>query len=148
MPNIASVLKDEILRLARKEVKAETEALKKASAHYRSEIAGLKRRVTSLESHINKLSKKALKQDAAQASSKEASRVRFSAKGFASRRQRLGLSAADLGALLGISAQTVYNWESGKTRPRPQQLEALAATRTMGKRQAKAQLEAATGGAE
>ena len=141
MPNIASVLKEEILRLARKEVKSETEALKKASAHYRSEIASLKRRIASLESHTNKLSKKALKHEGAETSPKEASRVRFSAKGFASRRQRLGLSAAEMGALLGISAQTVYNWESGKTRPRPQQLQALAAIRTMGKRHAKAQLE-------
>ena len=48
MPNIASVLKDEILRLARKEVRTATEGLKKASAAYRSDIAGLKRQVAAL----------------------------------------------------------------------------------------------------
>ena len=45
MPNIASVLKDEILRLARKEVRSELEGLKKASGQYRSDIASLKRQV-------------------------------------------------------------------------------------------------------
>jgi hypothetical protein len=39
VPNIASVLKEEIARVARKEVRSETENLKKASAQYRSEIA-------------------------------------------------------------------------------------------------------------
>ncbi|GLH71310.1 hypothetical protein GETHPA_28430 [Geothrix rubra] len=148
MPNIASVLKEEILRLARKEVKSETEALKKASAHYRSEIAALKRRVTALESQLGRLSKKASKAGAEEGPSAGPSGARFSAKGFASRRQRLGLSAADMGALLGISAQTVYNWESGKTRPRPQQLEAWVAARGLGKRRIKAQLEAMAGRTE
>jgi hypothetical protein len=45
MPNIATILKAEILRLARKEVRSEVEGLKKASTLYRSEIAALKRRV-------------------------------------------------------------------------------------------------------
>ncbi len=148
MPNIASVLKEEILRLARKEVKSETEGLKKASAHYRSEIAALKRRIASLESQLGRLSKKASKGEAEKGRPAGGSGARFSAKGFATRRQRLGLSAADMGALLGISAQTVYNWESGKTRPRPQQLEAWVAVRGLGKRRIKAQLEALAGKAE
>ena len=57
MPNIASVLKEEIARVARKEVRSETENLKKASAQYRSEIATLKRRVTALEQQVTRLGK-------------------------------------------------------------------------------------------
>ena len=45
MPNIASVLKDEISRISRKEIRRETSSLKKSSTSYRSEIAALKRRV-------------------------------------------------------------------------------------------------------
>ena len=44
--------------------------------------------------------------------------------------------------MAGVSAQTIYNWEAGKSRPRAQQLAALGALRSMGKRQAKAQLAA------
>ncbi|HEY3400312.1 MAG TPA: helix-turn-helix domain-containing protein [Geothrix sp.] len=140
MPNIASILKEEILRLARKEVRGELEGLRKASAQHRSDIAELKRRVASLEKQVSHVEKKASRKVTPEAAMDEAGRVRFSAKGLATHRQRLGLSAAETGALLGVSAQSVYHWESGKSKPRQQQLAAIAALRKMGKRAAKAEL--------
>ena len=67
---------------------------------------------------------------------------RFSAKGFASQRRRLGLSAPEFGLLLGVSAQSIYNWEEGKVRPRGAHLPAIAALRNLGKKQATAHLAA------
>jgi DNA-binding transcriptional regulator YiaG len=139
MPNFASALKEEIVRLARKEGRNETERLKKASSQYRSDIAALKRRLEALEkqlSHFEKKSKSSQKLEV----SGETTPVRFSAKGLASQRQRLGLAAAEMGLLLGVSAQTIYNWEAGKSRPRQQQLAAIAALRGLGKRQVKSRL--------
>lgn len=49
MPNIAQALKEEIARLARKELRANTDSLKRVVTTYRSEIAALKRRVEQLE---------------------------------------------------------------------------------------------------
>jgi DNA-binding transcriptional regulator YiaG len=46
-----------------------------------------------------------------------------------------------MGALVGVSAQTIYNWEGGTTRPRAEQLAAIAAVRKMGKREVKARLD-------
>jgi DNA-binding transcriptional regulator YiaG len=140
MPNIASILKEEILRLARKEVRSEVEGLRKASTQYRSDIAELKRRVASLEKQLSKAEKKAASKVVPETSGAEAGRVRFSAKGLTTHRQRLGLSAAEMGALLGVSAQSVYHWEAGKTKPRQQQLVAIASLRKMGKRIVKARL--------
>jgi DNA-binding transcriptional regulator YiaG len=57
-------------------------------------------------------------------------KLRFSAKGVASLRRRLDLSAADFARLTGVSAQSVYLWERGQ-RPRAKQLEALAAARKL-----------------
>jgi len=56
-------------------------------------------------------------------------------------RTRLGLSAPEMGALVGVSAQTIYNWEAGKSRPRAEQLAIIAAVRKMGKRKVKARLD-------
>jgi len=55
MANLTAILKQEITRLARKELRAETEALKKAASCHRTDIADLKRKVAGLEnlkSHV------------------------------------------------------------------------------------------------
>jgi DNA-binding transcriptional regulator YiaG len=67
--------------------------------------------------------------------------VRFSARSVKAQRARLGLSAKDFGRLVGVSALSIYAWESGKSRPRKKQLPGLAAVRHLGKREARQRLE-------
>lgn len=139
MPNLATLLKSEISRIARKEVRAETQAFKKASAQYRSDIAALKRRVASLESALKKLDKTGSRsRKTAEEPMQQA--LRFRVDGFATLRKKLGLSAAEMARLLGVSAQSVYHWESGKSKPRAGQLAAIAQVRKLGKREAAARL--------
>jgi DNA-binding transcriptional regulator YiaG len=141
LANIASVLKEEIARLARKELRSETERLKKASAQYRSEIAALKRRAASLEQQLSRLEKTIPQNIEARANPEAAAKTRFTAKGFKTLRQRLGLTAEVMGALLGVSGQTIYSWEAGNTRPREQQMVRIVMLRGMGKREVKAILQ-------
>jgi DNA-binding transcriptional regulator YiaG len=147
MTNLASILKSEIARVARREVRGETLGLKKSVVAYRAEIAALKRRAQALEQELRRLSKASAKAApvAAEMSSKK---LRFSAKSLASQRRRLGLSAEDCGRLLGASGQSIYNWEQGKARPQAKHLPAIAALRSMGKREAAARLVALRGAAE
>ena len=142
MPNIASVLKDEISRISRKEMRRETSSLKKSSTTHRSEIAALRRRVQELERQLRRASRRV--EPAAPAAANEDSvspGTRFSARSMASQRKRLGLSAAECGLLIGASAQSIYNWEEGKARPRAQHLPAIFALRNLGRRQANEILE-------
>lgn len=139
MSNIAAVLKAEISRLARREVRAEIESLKKASAQHRSQIAALRREVQALEQQLKRVGKGAAARAGARAAAADegegaAKGLRFSAKGLAAQRKRLGLSAAQVGKLLGVSPLSVYKWESGSTRPRAKQIEAIASLRAMGRR--------------
>lgn len=146
MPNIASVLKAEIARVARKEIRGETQALKKAVSAYRSDIAALKRRAQALEQQLRRLSKRGAKGAGAEPADAQGDGAdqpfRFSAKGLASHRKRLGLSAHDCGLLLGASGQSVYKWEEGGVRPRAKHLPAIAALRSLGKKEAAARLAA------
>ena len=142
MPNIASILKQEIARVARKELRRQTAALKKAATAYRSEIAALKRRVADVERQLRAGARTA--RPAAPTAANDESipeGMRFSAKGLAGHRKRLGLSAGELGLLLGVSTQTIYNWESGNARPHRKFLPTLVALRTVGKKQTLAHLE-------
>jgi DNA-binding transcriptional regulator YiaG len=141
MPNIATVLKEEITRLARKEVRKQTGALKKASAQYRRDGADMKRRVSELQRKLAALEKQALKGTVPQAPEAPTEHVRFTAKGLRSQRKRLGLSAADYGKLVGVTGQTIYSWESETSRPRKQQVVRLAAIRGIGKKEVQKRLQ-------
>ncbi len=147
MPNIATVFKAEITRLARKEMRDGGETLKKTVAAHRTEIASLKRRIQELESVVRRLAKgqgaatrQARAASQAEPSEAGATGLRFRAKGMAANRKRLGLSAADFGLLVGATGQSVYAWEAGKTKPRPEALVAIAALRGVGKQEVQAKL--------
>ncbi len=135
MANLGSLLKSEITRLARKEVKAQTDQLRQASTTYRRE---LKRQMAALSKQVKAAG---AERTSPLKKSSEPSATRFVAKGLKSLRARLGLSASDFGKLAGVSGQSIYNWENGKSAPRPSQLTVLATLRSLGKREAQAWLE-------
>lgn len=146
MPNIALVLKQEMARVSRKEIRAEVASLQKTAASQRTQIAALRRQMQALEKALK--SQNRGKRAAAAAASEPqedgeggSTSRRFSASRLAAQRQKLGLSAADFAKLIGVSALSVYKWESGKTRPRDKQLEAIASVRGLGKRDAAQRLE-------
>lgn len=146
MPNIAVIFKAETARIARREVRAETDRLKAAVNSHRSEIAALKRQVEELKRELRNVSRLLAKQTKSMqtgsevAQSQEAAEFRFSAKGLASNRKRLGLSADDFALLVGTSGQSIYLWENGRSKPRPANLAVLASLRSVGKRDAAARL--------
>jgi DNA-binding XRE family transcriptional regulator len=140
MPNIGTLLRQEITRLSRKEARGEVESTRKASTNFRKDIAELKRKVTALERQVAMLGRRALDRGAVPSPAAEGRRLRYSAKGLHSQRNRLGLSAADYGKLLGVSAQSIYNWEQGQAIPRGELLAKLASLRDIGKREVRARL--------
>jgi DNA-binding transcriptional regulator YiaG len=97
-------------------------------------IADLQRTVALLE-------QQALKDIPSQVTKADAEGVRSTAKGLRSQRERLGLSAANYGKLVGVSGQTIYSWEQEASHPRRKQVAALATVRNMSKREAQARLD-------
>jgi DNA-binding transcriptional regulator YiaG len=143
MPNLASILKSEISRVAKREIRTELQLLKKASARYRADIASLKRTVASLEREVRKSTKGPRSTSDSDVAPGAEPQRRFSAKRLAAHRAKLGLSAENYGRLCGVSGQTIYKWEREKSRPQAAQLQALAQIRAIGIREALARLEAA-----
>ncbi|MCF7221444.1 helix-turn-helix domain-containing protein [Marilutibacter chinensis] len=148
MSNFAAALKEEVARLARKELRKTIDPMRKHVAGLRRDVAALKRENSELRKQLGtlgKASKFAMSAAPAAVSSKvtgSSKPRRFSPKGLHKLRERLGLSAAEFGRLFGVSGPTVYNWEKGVTRPKPDQLERIATLRSKGKREVQAALEA------
>ena len=141
MPNIVTVLKGEISRIARKEIRAETAVVKKASAQYRKDIAELKRQVSNMQGRVSVLEKRILRDVQPQVPETDSKKFRFTAKGLLAQRKRLGLSAESFAKIVGVSGLTIYSWEKGTSRPRKTLLPVLASIRKMGKKEAQARLE-------
>lgn len=152
MPNLASILKDEIARLARKEIRAQVGKTQKQVAEQRREIAELKRVNAELNRRLNfleKQEKQRLEQPAepkviiqkADGTTEAETTTRFSPKWLSKHREKLGLSAADYAKLVGCAPLSIYKWEKGESAPRAKQREALAAIRGIGKREALRRIE-------
>jgi DNA-binding transcriptional regulator YiaG len=141
MTTLAIALKDEIRRLARKEIRAQTGKQARAVAQYRREIARLKRQQRDHEKKIARLAAHVREpQNSAATDIEENGNLRFSSRSVKAQRRRTGLSAADYAKLVGVSSLTIYNWEHNKSRPRKGQFTALVALRNLGKREAQAKL--------
>lgn len=147
MPNLQAVLREEIQRLARREVRSELQATKQAVSQYRRDIAQLKRSHAELERRLKYLeSREAERLKAGPRVEEPPEGTRFSPTALRKRRERLGLSREEFASLAGVSATTVYNWESGRTTPSGKHLAALVALRDIGKREAQKRLELLVGG--
>lgn len=134
MPSLSTILKAEITRLARKEIRAAVEPMRKANTNHRREIGELKRLVALLQRDLKAASKPGKPQS--EIGEAWSGSTRFSAKGLRSLRAKLGLSAAEFGLLISVSGQSIYKWETGKAVPRASQQAALASIRGIGKREA------------
>jgi len=145
MPNIAKVLKAEIMRISRKEAKAAVQGVGKSNTWLRKVVADLKRRVVSLEKE-NKRLVTAMKQHRVEAPKKvdqeEGRKARLTSKGVRSLRRKLRLSQLEFGKLLGTTAHSVYLWEKkeGALRLRDKTRAAILSARGLTAREAKAKL--------
>jgi DNA-binding transcriptional regulator YiaG len=143
MANLTKVLQDEIRRLARKEIRAQTGETKQSMVKQRQEIAALKKTVRDLQRQIAFLQSRESKRTVMpSALAGEMEGVRFSPRSVRAHRKRLKLSAESYAKLIGVSMQTIYHWEQGKSRPRRSQMAALVALRGIGRREALKRLQA------
>ncbi len=153
MPDIRQVLREEIQRLARKEVRDALAGLQRENRELRKTIAELRRRVAALEKTGGPAS--ASRRSAVAAPSiddgpnasvdESALGARINSKMIKRMRERLDLTQAALATLLGVSAQTVYQWErkNGPLQLRGRTRAAVVEVRSLGKREAMRRLSMA-----
>lgn len=146
--SLASALKSEILRLARKAVREAVTPIQKGAGVRRHDVAQLRKDVGQLQRQIKLLEKRLGKtptQKKVEKLEEKQGRTapRFRREGLITFRKKLGLSAKDFGSLISVSGITIYSWEAGKTHPRRAQLARLAAIRGIGKKEALKRLEEA-----
>ena len=147
MSQLMTVMKNEIRRLARKEIVAVTAGMKKDQTTFRKTVAALRRQIKAHNYTIRQLLQVATKQAKMTALAPETaggSKARVSAKGIRALRKKLKLSQAQFGKLVGVSGYTVLKWEhgSGPLKFRSRTRRALLSIRGLGIREARLRLGA------
>jgi DNA-binding transcriptional regulator YiaG len=146
MSNVAKVLKAEIARISKREAKSATQGIGKSTVWLRKTVADLKKRVLSLEKENKRLTATLKKYQMAQPQKidmEEGKKARFTSQGIRALRNKLRLSQADLGKLLGTTPHAVYLWEKkiGALNLRDKTKAAILSIRGLGARGAKEKLE-------
>lgn len=144
MANFIKLFQDEVRRLARKEAKDDVARLRKDNAELKRSIAQIRQRLAKLEQAKKRLTKVVEKVQPvpAEVPDSEADRARVSSKTIRTLRARLGLTQAELAELVGVSGQSVYQWErrDGQLQLRKATKKAVVALKSMGTREAKKRL--------
>jgi len=138
MPDIKKVLASEISRLARKEAKAALKPLQAQVSTLRKTVAAQNARIRALEKRIPAAVAPKPKSESLPVTNRK---VRITTESIVKLRRKLGLTQAQLAALLGVSNFSVSHWELGKTSPRDAFKCKIAALRDMGKRELKCLLK-------
>jgi DNA-binding transcriptional regulator YiaG len=147
MPNLSQILKAEIARISRKEVRASVNPLRSANFLLKRTVAALKKKVSVLESGSKRLD---AMQNVLQEKTNESTiaqgadaKIRVTSRTIKALRNKLGLSQDSFALLLGVSGQSVYVMErkGGRLRLRSATLTKLLALRGIGKREAARRVE-------
>jgi len=146
MSTMAQVLKNEIRRLARREIRLSLTRSRKEIATLRRGLAEVRTRITASE-----VAQKAMAKSAAAVApapgtpaGAKAEPGWFSSRGILALRKRFRMTQAQFAQLAGVTSQAVYQWERGgargKLRLRNKTAVALAGLRDLGAKEAKARL--------
>ena len=158
MPNLATLLKEEISKIVRKEVQDQVRELQKTVRGQRDALARLEKqsgpakakaaakpaaakptaaKPTAAEPTAAEPVAKVRKAPAGTGDKRK--QIRISPNTIKKHRRRLKLSQAELGELLNVSTNTVLRWEAGTSKPRSKHLPGLGQLRSMGLREVKKQ---------
>ncbi|MCY3668337.1 MAG: helix-turn-helix domain-containing protein [Gemmatimonadetes bacterium] len=142
MPTLAALLKEEISKIARKEVQDQVRELKQTVREQRDAIARLEKQVGSAKAKAatKPAAKPAAKVRKPAGDTDKRKQLRISPNTIKKHRKRLKLSQAELGEILNVSTNTVLRWEAGTSKPRSKHLPGLDQLRTISKRDLKKQL--------
>ncbi len=146
MGKLEDAVRDEIVRLARRELRNAVVPLAKEVRELRQAVAQLGKTVGSAQQAAAPARAEAQPEPGRlSAAAGEVEKSRFSPALIQKLRTRLGLSQSQLAALVGVSGPAVAQWESGRSTPRGANRAALVGLRKLGKREVKRMVEALPG---
>jgi len=145
MGKMEGTIKSEILRLAKREVRAAFLPLRREVWAMRLKLSGLSKGFAILNRQAKELRLEEAKPKL-EASPEEVKTSRLTPERIRNLRKKKGISQRELGILTGATTGAVLSWEKGKFKPKGDKKAALVALRKLSKRDLKKMLAEKIGG--
>ena len=137
MPKIESVLKSEIIRMAKREVRAMFLPLKREAWQMKTKLSSLTKMLAPIDRVVKEKMHREENRPKLEASLEEVKASRLTPDRIRGLRRKLGISQRELAILTGASLGAILSWEKGKFNPKLEKKSALVALRKLGKREVK-----------
>jgi DNA-binding transcriptional regulator YiaG len=142
MGKFEGIIKSEIVRLAKREVRKITLPLGRDLRSLKNRVSQIRKTLLSLERLTAEQQKELGKgRVPLEASPEEVKGSRFSPRLIRALRKRLRVTQKEMAILAGVTVGAIYQWEKGIFEPRGKKKAVLVALRKLGRRDAKKLLE-------
>jgi transcriptional regulator with XRE-family HTH domain len=142
MGKFEGIFKDEIVRLARREMKKVFVPMSKDVRLLKGTLSQVRKAVRELERATARQIKEAgVDKKPLTVAPEEVKGSRFSPRLIRSLRERLGLTQRELAKAAGVTVGAIYQWETGKFEPRADKKAVLVGLRKLGRREVREILE-------
>jgi len=142
MGKLEGMIKSEIVRLAKREIRKIARPLSRDVRSMRSTVSQLRKTVLALQRLTARQESESRKEKVLlEAAPEEVKKSRFSPRLIHTLRKRLGITQKEMATLTGVTIGAIYQWEQGIFEPRGQKKGMLVALRKLGRREVRKLLE-------
>ena len=141
MGKVESILKSEMIRLAKRETKKTFAPLNRDVRSLKGIVSQLRKSVLVLQRFVNQQERQARFKPVAELTPEEIKKSRFSPQLLQSLRKHLGITQKQLAVLAGVTVGAVQKWEAGTFRPKEKKKGVLVALRKLSRREVRKLLE-------
>ena len=137
MGKLEGIIKDEVIRLAKREMRTTFVPLRRDVRSLKSIAFQLRKSVVGLQRFASQQEKQAGPKPVAEVTAEDMKKARFSPRLIKSLRKHLGVSQRDMAKLAGVTVGAVFQWEKGKFEPRDDKKKVLVGLRKLGRQNAR-----------
>ena len=141
MGKLEGTIRDEIIRLARREMRKTFVPLWRDVRSMKGIMSQLRKSVLDLERFKSQEEKQMVQKPVPEVAPEEVKKARFSPRLIQSLRKKLKITQKELALLAEVSVGAVHQWEGGKSQPRAVKKARLVALRKLSRRDVKKLLE-------
>jgi len=137
MGRLEGIIKDEIIRLAKRELRMKFVPLRRDVRSLKITASQLKKSVFGLQRVVSQQEKQMGTKPVPEVTPEDMKKARFSPRLIKSLRKRLRVSQSEMAKLAGVTVGAIFQWEKGIFEPRNDKKKVLVGLRKLGRQDVK-----------